>query len=118
MSLLNELRGETVGPSGSISWAARSLVVVFPADPVMPTTTGWPIRSSTARASWPSAAVTSGTISAGAPTGRGASEVVAVGPLPRQRGEQAARFRLPRVDHDRAGDQRGRVSDPVWPGPE
>ena len=77
ISLFHEARGATVGPSASISWAARSLVVVLPADPVMPAISRLGSRSTTARASRPSATVTSGTISAGAPHGRLASTAVA-----------------------------------------
>ena len=38
ISLLNERTGAIVGPTLPHSWASRSLVVVLPTEPVMPTT--------------------------------------------------------------------------------
>ena len=70
ISLLKEFCGATVGPSVAISCAARSLVVVLPADPVMPAITSPGRRSTTALARRPSAAGTSSAMSAGVPVGR------------------------------------------------
>ncbi len=76
-SLLNDPGGATVGPSRDRSWASRSLVEVFPEEPVTPTTTRPGSRSSTACASSASAASTSGTTTAGTQTGRAASTAAA-----------------------------------------
>ncbi len=98
---------ETVGPSVSTSCAVRSLVVVLPADPVIPAMVRPGRRRTTAAARSASAAWTSGTISAGAadraggqhggrPGGHGrGGEVVAVGAVAGQRREQRARLAPP-----------------------
>ena len=67
----------TVGPSRPTSCAARSLVVVFPTDPVMPAMDSPGSASVTARASLARAAGTSGVSSAGTPAGRLASTATA-----------------------------------------
>ncbi len=60
-----------------MSWAARSLVVVFPTDPVTAAIVSPAARSTQARARAASAAATSETISAGTPGGREASTAAA-----------------------------------------
>ena len=69
-SLLNDPAGATVGPRRSTSWAARSLVEVFPDDPVMPAIRACGSESATNLASAASAAGTSATITEGTGTGR------------------------------------------------
>lgn len=66
-SLLNEPGGATVGPSRTVSWAIRSLVVVLPDEPVSPITVSPGSRSTTARASQPIASSASATSTIGTP---------------------------------------------------
>src|ERR1700691_6809380 len=76
-SLLYDPAGAIVGPSLSISWAAMSLVVVLPEDPVMPAIRAAGSESTTNLASAASAAGTAATRSDGAGTGRGRSAATA-----------------------------------------
>ena len=66
-----------MGPRRSTSWAARSLVEVFPDDPVMPAIRTAGSASTTNLASAASAAGTSATSTEGTGTGRVASTAVA-----------------------------------------
>src|SRR5215469_17708676 len=81
-SLLNDPAGAIVGPRRSISWAARSLVVVLPDEPVMPAIAAAGSEPATNLASAAKAAGTSptktdGARAAGTGTGRVASTATA-----------------------------------------
>src|SRR6516225_9886301 len=98
-SLLNDPAGAIVGPRRSISWAARSLVVVLPDEP------------DDARDRDGGQRDRPGSEHRGRAGRHGSGgEVVPVGPLPRDRGEQAARPGPPGVDHHLAGYDRRRVA--------
>ncbi len=77
ISLLKEPSVYTVLPIRPSSWAIRSLVPVFPAEPVRPITVVPTARAVTAWASRPSAGTTSSTTTAGTPTGREARTATA-----------------------------------------
>src|SRR5271165_3398712 len=76
-SLLNDPAVAIVGPRRSTSWAARSLVVVLPDEPVMPAITAAGSASTTNLASAARAAGTSPTMTDGTGTGRVASTATA-----------------------------------------
>ena len=78
ISPLSELTGATVSPAVDSTAASRSLVLVLPDDPVMPTMRSSGARSTTPRATCPKAVCTSSTTTVATPsTGREPSTATA-----------------------------------------